>query len=173
MTRATEAGMTLLELLVVIAVILIIAAVAAPRLLRARTVANETSAIAALRAISTAEDLYAKECGQGGFAASLQTLGIAPPGTSAPFLSANLTGSPAPMNDGYTFALAAGNGSTQGPNDCNGMATVSTYYATAIPLTLGTTGTRSFASNPAHTIWQLTGANAPAEPFAAPATPIQ
>jgi len=173
MRRFSDAGLTLLELLVVVAVVLIIAALAAPRLLRARTAANETSAIAAMRAISTAEDMYAKECGQGGFAASLQTLGIAPPGTSAPFLSANLTGSPNPQSDGYTFTIAAGNGSTPGPNDCNGTATISTYYVTAVPLTLGTTGTRSFASNPAHTIWQLTGANAPTEPFAAPATPIQ
>jgi len=170
---AADAGMTLLELLLVVAVILIIAAIATPRLLRARTTANETAAIAAMRAISTAEDLYAKTCGQGGFAGSLPVLGTTPPGSTAPFLSPDLTASPAPQSDGYTFVIAAGNGSSQGPDDCNGTATTSTFYATAVPLTVGTTGTRSFAINPGHTIWQTVGGNPPTEPFGAPATIIQ
>jgi type IV pilus assembly protein PilA len=168
-----DAGMTLLELLLVVAVILIIAAIATPRLLRARTTANETAAIAAMRAISTAEDLYAKTCGQGGFAGSLTALGITPAGSNAPFLSADLTGSPAPQSDGYTFVVVPGNGSSPGPDDCNGGVTVSTFYSSAVPLTVGTTGTRSFAINPGHTIWQLVGGNPPTEPFGAPATVIQ
>jgi type II secretory pathway pseudopilin PulG len=165
--------MTLLELLLVVAIILIIAAIAAPRLLRARTTANETAAIGAMRAISTAEDLYSKACGTGGFAIALPTLGVPPPGTDAPFLSQDLTVAAAPQKDGYTFVLAAGNGAVAGPADCNGTPTGTTFYATAVPLTLGTTGTRAFATNPAHTIWQAVGANAPTEPFSAPATPIQ
>lgn len=165
--------MTLLELLVVIAVIVIIAAFATPRLLRARTAANETAAIAALRAVATAEDLYAKACGQGGFSSSLQTLGITPPGTQAPFLSPDLTTSATPQKDGYTFALAAGNNAAAGPDDCNGTPTVSTFYATAVPMNVGTTGTRSFAVNPGHTIWQENGGAAPSEPFHAPATIVQ
>jgi len=165
--------MTLLELLLVVAVILIIAAIATPRLLRARTTANETAALAEMRAISTAEDLYAKVCGQGGFAGSLTVLGSTPPGSTAPFLSPALTSSPAPQSDGYTFVVAPGSGATPGPNDCNGGPTASTFYATAVPLTVGTTGTRSFATNPGHTIWQLVGGNPPTEPFGAPATIIQ
>jgi type IV pilus assembly protein PilA len=170
---AADAGMTLLELLLVVAVILIIAAVATPRLLRARTTANETAAIGAMRAISTAEDLYSKACATGGFAISLTTLGVAPPGTDAPFLSPDLTTSPTPQQDGYTFTIAAGNNAVIGAPDCNGTPTGSTFYATATPLTLGTTGTRAFATNPGHTIWQLVGQNAPTEPFVNPATPIQ
>ncbi len=165
--------MTLLELLVVVAVIMIIAAFATPRLLRARTAANETAAIAALRAVATAEDLYAKACGQGGFSPSLQTLGITPPGTQAPFLSPDLTTAPNPQKDGYTFVMAAGNNAAPGPDDCNGTPTVSTYYVTAVPMNLGTTGTRSFATNPGHTIWQSIGGAAPTEPFHAPATVVQ
>ena len=60
-----------------------------------------------------------------------------------------------------------------GAPDCNGTPTGSTFYATATPLTAGTTGTRAFATNPAHTIWQLVGQNPPTEPFVNPATPIQ
>jgi type II secretory pathway pseudopilin PulG len=165
--------MTLFELLVVIAIILIIAAIATPRLLRARTAANETAAIAALRAISTAEDIYAKACGDGGFAIALPTLGVSPPGTNAPFLSQDLTVSPAPQKDGFTFTLAAGAGSVQGPTDCNGTPTGTTFYVSAVPATLGASGTRAFATNATHTIWQAVGANPPTEPFSAPATPIQ
>jgi len=40
-------------------------------------------------------------------------------------------------------------------------------------MTMGTTGTRSFAVNVGNAIWQLTGGAAPGEPFGAPATPIQ
>ena len=49
------------------------------------------------------------------------------------------------------------------------------YYASAIPLTLGSTGTRSFATNAQGTIWQNTAGTAPAEPFATAGTvaPIQ
>ena len=166
-------GLTLLDLLVAVAVILIIAAIASPWLVGARTAANEASAIAALRAISAAEDLYARACGQGAYAASLPRLGLPPPGSSAPFLAQTLTASPSPVNDGYTISVEPGADASPGPNDCHGMATVSSFYATAQPVTLGTTGTRSFATTGAHRIWQLVGGQAPTEPFLAPATPIQ
>jgi prepilin-type N-terminal cleavage/methylation domain-containing protein len=169
---AGDAGMTLLELLLVVAIILIIAAVATPRLLRARTTANETAAIGIMRAISTAEDLYSKACASGGFAISLTTLGVPPPGTDAPFLSPAMTISATPQQDGYTFALAAGQNAVIGTPDCNGTPTATTFYATATPLTLGTSGTRAFAINPSHTIWQLVGQNPPTEPFVNPATPV-
>ena len=171
---AGDAGMTLLELLLVVAIILIIAAVATPRLLRARTTANETAAIGIMRAISTAEDLYSKACASGGgFAIDLTTLGVPPPGTNAPFLSPAMTISATPQQDGYTFALAAGQNAVIGAPDCNGTPAASTFYATATPLTLGTSGTRAFAINPSHTIWQLVGQNPPTEPFANPSTPVQ
>ena len=53
-----EQGFTLIELLIVVAIIAIIAAIAVPNLLNARMAANETSAIAALRAISSAQVAY-------------------------------------------------------------------------------------------------------------------
>ena len=78
-----------------------------------------------------------------------------------------------PQKAGYNFTLAAGAGSGAGPNDCNGTATLSTYYATAVPQTYGTTGGRSFATNAGQTVWQVNAAAAPTEPFGAPAVPIQ
>jgi prepilin-type N-terminal cleavage/methylation domain-containing protein len=51
-------GFTLLELLIVVGIILIVATIAIPSLLRSRQSAQETSAIAQLRLINTAETTY-------------------------------------------------------------------------------------------------------------------
>ena len=79
------------------------------------------------------------------------------------------------LKSGFNFALGAGNGSTPGPNDCNGTGTNSAWLATATAQTFGTTGTRQFAVNAGNTVWQSTTVALPAEPFTASATvaPIQ
>ncbi len=51
-------GFTLIELMVVIAIIAIVAAIAIPSLWGARKSANESSAIASLRTISTMNNMY-------------------------------------------------------------------------------------------------------------------
>jgi len=51
-------GFSLLELLIVVAIILIIATIAIPSLLKSRQLANENSAVANLRTISSAEAAY-------------------------------------------------------------------------------------------------------------------
>jgi type IV pilus assembly protein PilA len=168
-----EQGFTLIELLIVVAIISIIAAIAVPGLLRARMTGNETSGIASLKVVTSSQVAYSASCGQNGYASSFVVLGTPAPGTTEGFISADLGRAVAPRKSGYAFTLGAGAGSAAGPNDCNGTATITAYYASAVPQTFGTTGARSFATNAGNTIWQVNAAAAPAEPFAAPATPIQ
>ena len=162
-----HAGFTLTELLIAIAIVGILAAIAIPGMLRARRSGNEASAIGSLRALNSAESSYASGAGEGGFATLLATLATACPGSTAAFISPDLAIDPA-IKSGYTVSMAAATASSPGPLDCNGTATQTAYYSTAVPVAAGLSGLRAFASSAAGAIFFDPTGVAPTEAQMAP-----
>src|SRR5437879_12926808 len=72
--RKRQAGFSLIELLIVVAIILIIAAIAIPSYLSSRMTANEASAVANVRTLSTAETAYAASYAAIGYSNALADL---------------------------------------------------------------------------------------------------
>jgi type IV pilus assembly protein PilA len=137
--RKRQAGFSLIELLIVVAIILIIAAIAIPSFLSSRMSANEASAVASVRSISTAEVAYAIAFPDIGYSAALTDLGdggsgsCAPAATQACLIDSNLAGG---TKSGYSFIYAT-----------DGNTPAVAYTVKADPVNRGATGRRSFFSN--------------------------
>lgn len=92
-----DRGFSLLELLIVVAIILIIATIAIPSLLRSRQAAQESSAVAQIRTINTAEVTYlSSNQGNYGDIPSLITQGLL-----------DTRFSPPGVVSGYSYSLTA------------------------------------------------------------------
>ena len=144
MVRPRQSGFSLTELVIVVAVILVILAIAVPRLLHARMRANQASAAASIRALHSAEAVYASNYPSIGYSTKLVNLGRngstceSVTSTNACLIDDALaTG----IKNGYVFDLIG-----------DGFSPDIAYSVTAAPISNGYTGLCSFSSDQSGTI---------------------
>jgi len=138
--RRSEAGFSLIELLIVVAIILIVAAIAIPNYLNARMAANESSAVQSMRTIQSGLTAYATTYPAIGFPAQLAHLG---PGAAMPCVSS-------PTQACLIDSVLA-SGTKAGYNltyvqDASSTPSVG-YTLNADPILRGSSGHRSFYSD--------------------------
>ena len=141
-----QKGFSLIELLIVVAIILIIAAIAIPNLLRARMAANESSAVASIRTINTAEITYNSTYPTVGFSPDLISLGGAigaacvPAQATACLIDSVLASNGNPLGSGKSgYLFTTGAGTKAGGVNVG-------YTVKAVPITINQTGLRGFCA---------------------------
>jgi prepilin-type N-terminal cleavage/methylation domain-containing protein len=143
-----QRGFSLIELLIVVTIILIIAAIAIPNLVRSKIQANETAAVEALKTLNTSAVMYSNS--YGGFPHSISDMGSG--GTAMPSSAAADLIDPVlatGIKSGYKFTFT--------PVLIDPSGNVVSYAITAVPVTPGTTGQRSFFTDPSGTVRANTG----------------
>lgn len=173
MTRG-QAGMTLIELMVMVCIACVLMVLGVVHLVRARARANEASAVASLRVVAQGQVSYSVACGHGGFAPSLQVLGRPVPGSDAPFVPPDVSGNGVTLKSGYMLAVRPAAGAVPYKVDCNGTMNTSAYYASARPVNYGVGGgSQSFAVLLNGVVWAMNAPVPPTEPFGPPAVPFR
>ena len=121
---------------------------AVPGFIGARRSGNHASAVASLRAISSAQRAFATSCGFGNFATALTDLGTAPPSGGEAFISPDLGVADIAIKSGYEIkcrraAMAPRRKHGRLQRRCRRPDLSSTFYATAAPLKAGPASTIS------------------------------
>jgi hypothetical protein len=149
--------------------------VSGPRLSKAER-GNEASAIVALRAVNSAQAAFASSCGGRGYVTDLADLVKTPRGSRQDFISPDLRHNGI-VKSGYVITVARG--AAPGVTQLSSTACVelsgplvTSYFASAVPLKPGETGTRFFATDASGTIYQSTSGPIP-NPISAAAIPVQ
>lgn len=156
---SSDAGFTLLEILLVVTILGVIAATAVPSLIRARASAEETATIAALRTLVTAQGTFAATCTNGFYAPSMPWLARVPNQQArTPFIGPPFT---ANVTDryGYRIRFTAGPRAPAATASCNGLRngqSVGSYFFAADVLVARGRVTRFFGVNQSGTIYQST-----------------
>ena len=130
MKHLSRSGFTLVEVMIVVAIIALLAAIAIPNVLRGRTTANESAAIANIRALTSGLEMFRSVNNQ--YPAAWQ---------------ADLYTNANPDFGPPSFDVTMAASTVQGYNYTYAQVTAQTFTLLSVPQTLGTTGTRSLFVN--------------------------
>jgi type II secretory pathway pseudopilin PulG len=148
-------GFAVIDLLFVCGIIGILSGIALPRLMNARGSAQAASAIGSLRVIGSAQVTFAVTCGAGFYSPSLTGLGKPPAGSTAAFVSDDISSADTVIKSAYTFQMSA-TPFGGAPDTCNALGAGKTgqaFRAAADPLDV-VNNVRYFAINASEVIWE-------------------